>query len=493
MIGRELRAPASMLDGDDRIDQSPRAYLPAPALGGVVAGRARSTSAVIAARSPRRSRKIVGVPPPLSAATSGSSSPRSSIGTGRSAHGSAGASGGLAGGRPLLAVGERLARGQARRLGGLRRDPRGVGLERESLQRGPDGGRRRPFARHRGGRGARAALLMSLISWSQSRAAASASSVVADVGTPAGTGPGRRPSPAGPRADRPRPPPRSALDMVLVVGALGGAHALGGRGRARPAPGPRARSARRRPAARRRTVRTAAPRPPAPAVGDPLPARRPSPRSSARRRPRRSAVRRASTASAGSAVGRTLGRRRRIALARWERRVATQVEPGAVSAVAATVRPPRRSPGYRGRRDAGPNRRSTIRSPAGCRIVDRGGRPGRRGPVRRPPWRRRRRTAWRRGAGSRPPRRSRGPRAERVAGRRTSISAAPADQRRGPGPGPGRRIRSRSRCRHRSGSTPYGACGRTRRAQGSPATHRRPSTRATHASLALLQGRERGW
>ena len=111
-----------------------------------------ATSRVIASRSPRRSRKIVGVPPVLSAATSGSSSSTVDAGPLRPGrrHG-----GGLRLGHvrvdPLVADRERLAGHEARRLRGLRGDPGRVRLQRQVLERGPDLRRGRALAGRGGG------------------------------------------------------------------------------------------------------------------------------------------------------------------------------------------------------------------------------------------------------------------------------------------------------------------------------------------------------
>ena len=407
-------------------------------------------------RSPRTSRKIVGVP----AAAEGGGERLVLVARSTGRERPLGPAARRAGGgwsaprrrRPLVALGERLAGREAGRLGGLGGDPRGVRLERQPLERGADG-RRPPRVRASPWpRRPRAALLMSLISVSQSRAAASASSVDCEPlyaarnwawaasfsrRTARGSAPPRRP--------RPR-------RHVLVVGALGRRHRLGGLGRAGPRPD-------REPAAfggdpplaGARSVVEVAPAPPPPA-----------PTAVARGSRRASPLGRSPTADPPlAAVGRRrrsrpartpVARARRIGrptsgvavdAIRSDRREDRAIRPASRHGDVTDGRPPgssrvsRASPtaggragGHRGGADdadAGPDRTVVRRSALADghrRLVDAGGRPGRRGPARGRPWRRRRRTgSTPGGGGSRPPRRSRGPRAERADG--------PAGPRRG--------------------------------------------------------------
>ena len=124
---------ASMLDRDDGVDELGEARLP---LRGAAIGSSPAslvTRAVSDVRSPRRSRKIVGVTP----ADSGRG--QRLVLVDRAGRAFAPRRGRLrlggAGGGSLVALGEGLAGDEAGGLGRLGGDPGGVGLERQALER----------------------------------------------------------------------------------------------------------------------------------------------------------------------------------------------------------------------------------------------------------------------------------------------------------------------------------------------------------------------
>ena len=133
------------------------------------------TRAMSEVRSPRRSRKIVGVTAGrqgrgerlvlVDRAGRAFAPRRGRLRLGRAGHGS------------LVALGERLAGDEAGGLRGLGRDPGGVRLEGQALEPRPDRSWPPSCSRFAVTAAVRAAVLTSLISTSQSRAAASASSV----------------------------------------------------------------------------------------------------------------------------------------------------------------------------------------------------------------------------------------------------------------------------------------------------------------------------
>ena len=238
----------------------------------------RATARCIASRSPRRIRRISASLP--AASPSGSrtrtrprarasrprsgdwpgSSASSPAATGRDRLARRGSRRGRLQGPRLVAGGDGLAGRDARLVGPLGRDPRGVGLDGEALEgrrRARSG--RRPVAldRRRPPRGSR--WLIRLISASQSRAPASTSSRGPRARCARrGTAAGPPPWPSARRAGRRRAAPASARRDVLVVASAGPAQEPRRRPPRPRARGSRPRSARRRPGAPRRRGRPAA-------------------------------------------------------------------------------------------------------------------------------------------------------------------------------------------------------------------------------------------
>ena len=371
---------------------------------------------LIASRSPRSSRKMRGVVAAAPGPTSSGlvdSRRRPGAGVGRRRGATRRARRSRAA-RPLVAVGDRLAGGQAGGLGHLGRDPRRVRrLGRGARGRPSTAAAARARAR-RSTAASRASRLIRLISGSQSRAAAS---------TASGRG-RRRATPRGRRAGRPPwRPDRARVGRrrrrlgpagVVVVGPLGRAErVLGGLAPA-PGRGSRARSARRRSGAPRRTAPesgrlrrrrrlVAADRP------RPVPRSRPARSRSADGRVGAGPADRGAPPAASVARRRPVRRTRRVPPgSRPQRAAASGPAPAEIgmptrsAGVDPSGSPRRRAPGVH-RRSRGQNvsfddpgaavgHRDLVAAPVG-RV--------RRGPARARPRRRRRRPGWSRGGGDR--------------------------------------------------------------------------------------------